>query len=62
MTFTYRTISNPAEKWVHDVISVVQVSAHTYEFTQHGRQGKLRVTEVTDLRCDNRCLCHASGR
>lgn len=59
MTFQYTTVSGNSG-FVHDVISVLRVGTHTYEFTQHGRTGKLRITEIQILKCDVRCLCHAA--
>jgi len=57
MTFQYFTMSGKSD-YVHDVISVTKVGIHTYEFTQHGKQGKLRVVEVIRLQLDTQCSCH----
>lgn len=57
LTFQYTTESGKSD-FVHDVISVTKIGTHTYEFTQAGRQGKLRVVEVITIKCDIRCSCH----
>lgn len=58
MTVKYTQINGSKSEYVHDVISIHQLSTHGYEIYQAGRSNRLVIKDVDELKIDQRCLCH----